>query len=77
MALTWNALQKTYSPDVAEFFAQAQGLGLQWPLDVFEQLFIDHHDDAEFAKVVRFVDWSTIEWSEKRPSGAAFRSQLP
>jgi hypothetical protein len=34
-----------------KFLALAQGLALQWPLDVFEQLVIDHHDDADFAKV--------------------------
>jgi hypothetical protein len=73
VALTWNAVQKLYSADPVEYLALAEGLGLQWPLDVFEQLFIDHHDDAEFADVVRFVDWSTIEWSEQRLSGAALR----
>lgn len=73
MALTWNAIQKTYSPDPVEYLALAQGLGLQWPLDVFEQLFIDHHDDAEFGAVVALIDWSTVEWSEKRLSGVALR----
>ncbi len=73
MALTWNAIQKTYSPDPVEYLALAQGLGLQCPLDVFEQLFIDHHDDSEFSSVVALLDWSTIEWSEKRLSGVALR----
>jgi hypothetical protein len=69
--LSWNALQKVYSPDPVEYLALAQGLGLQWPLDIFEQLFIDHHDDAEFAELVKFIDWTAIEWSETRFSGAA------
>jgi hypothetical protein len=73
MSLTWNALQKIYSPDPVEYLALAQGFGLQWPLDVFEQLFIDHHDDAEFAELVKFIDWGAIEWSEKRFSGAMLR----
>ena len=73
MALTWNAVQEVYSPDPVEFLAQAEGLGLQWPLDVFEQLFIDHHDDEEFAELVRFIDWTTIEWSEKLLSAMALR----
>lgn len=73
MSLTWNALQKIYAPDPVEYLALAQGLGLQWPLDVFEQLFIDHHDDAEFGELVKFIDWSAIEWSEKRFSGAVLR----
>jgi hypothetical protein len=73
MALIWTTLQKTYSQDPVEYLALAQGLGLQLPLDVFEQLFIDHHNDAEFASVVALIDWSTIEWSEKRLSGVALR----
>jgi hypothetical protein len=73
MPLTWRTLQDTYSPEPLEWLARAQGLGLQWPLDVFEQLFIDHRDDAEFAELVRPVDWSTIEWSEKGLSGVALR----
>jgi hypothetical protein len=73
MALTWNAVQAVYSPDPVEFLAEAEGLGLQWPLVVFEQLFIDHHDDAEFADLVKFIDWSAIEWNEKRLSGIALR----
>ena len=73
MALTWTAVQAVYSPDPVEFLAQAEGLGLQGPLDVFEQLFMDHHDDAEFAEFVRLIDWSTIEWTEKRLSGIALR----
>ena len=73
MALLWNAVQEVYSPDPVEFLAAAEDLSLQWPLDVFEQLFIDHHDDEEFAEAVRFIDWSTIEWSEKRLSGIALR----
>jgi hypothetical protein len=33
--------------------------GLDCPLDVFEQLFFDHHGDDDFAGVVQFVDCST------------------
>lgn len=47
--------------------------GIELELDVFEQLFIDHHDDPEFAEMVRLIDWSVIEWSEKRLSGIALR----
>ncbi len=73
MPLTWNAVQKVYSPDPVEFLAAAEGLGLQWPIDVFEQLFIDHHDDANFANLVRFIDWESVEWREKQLSGIALR----
>ena len=73
MVLTWNAVQKTYSPDPAEFFASAQALGLKCPLDVFEQLFVDHHEDAQFGALVARIDWSTMEWAEKHVSGVALR----
>jgi hypothetical protein len=73
MPLTWNAVQEVYSPDPVEFLALAEGLGLQWPLDVFEQIFIDRHEDEEFAELVRHIDWSTIEWNERRLSGIGLR----
>lgn len=73
IALTGNAVRKTYSPDAAEFFARAQAQGLQCPLDVFEQLFVDHHDDAAFDTLVERIDWSTVEWSEKHLSGIVLR----
>jgi hypothetical protein len=43
------------------------------PLDVFEQLFHDHHDDAELGHVLRFVDWSEVSWEEGALSGVALR----
>ena len=73
MALTWDTLQEFYAPDPQEHLARAQALGLNCPLDVFEQLFTDHHDDPEFAKIVAFVDWSGVEWEETRLSGVALR----
>ncbi|HEY0745462.1 MAG TPA: hypothetical protein VGD63_02085 [Steroidobacteraceae bacterium] len=72
-ALTWNAVQRAYSPDPAEYFARAQGPGLQCPIDIFEQLFVDHHDDAEFGTLVGPIDWGAVEWTEKHLSGAALR----
>src|SRR5450631_966321 len=51
----------------------AQALGLNCPLDVFEDLFFDHHGDDDFAGVVRFVDWAVVEWEERQLSGVALR----
>jgi hypothetical protein len=73
MPITWKTLQDTFSPEPLEWLARAQGLGLQWPLDVFEQIFIDHREDAEFADLVKLIDWSAIEWTEERLSGVALR----
>jgi hypothetical protein len=36
--LTWSATQRVYATDVTEHFVGAQALGLECPLDVFEQL---------------------------------------
>ena len=73
MSLRWNVVQATYSPEPLEWLARAQELGLEWPLDVFESIFIDHREDAAFAAMVQFIDWSTIEWSEQPLSGVALR----
>jgi hypothetical protein len=62
--LTWRAIQQGYSPDLTEHLAAAQARGLECPLDVFEQLFHDHHEDLELAEALRFVDWRTVRWEQ-------------
>jgi len=52
---------------------RASEAGLSCPMDVFEQLFFDHHDDADFANVVRVIDWHGVEWAETDLSGVALR----
>jgi hypothetical protein len=42
MPITWLNIEKQFASDIAEHLARAQALGLDCPLDVFEQLF---HDD--------------------------------
>jgi len=73
MPLTWTAVQEVYAPEPQEHLARAQALGLSCPLDVFEQLFTDHHGEPEFARIVAFVDWSGVAWEEMRLSGLALR----
>jgi hypothetical protein len=73
MALAWNILQKTYEPDTTTHAARAEALGLNCPPDVFEQLFHDHHDDPEMARLLRFVDWAEVSWEEGALSGVALR----
>jgi hypothetical protein len=74
MSLTWSVVQATYSPEPVEWLARAQVLGLEWPLDVFEAIFIDHRLDADFVAMVKSVDWSRMGWSELCVSGVALRS---
>jgi hypothetical protein len=73
MTIRWSIVQGVYSADVHEHWTRSQALGLDYPLDVFEQLFFDHHGDDDFASLVRFVDWAAVEWEERQLSGVALR----
>jgi hypothetical protein len=73
MTITWTAVQTQYAANAADHFGRAQALGLECPLDVFEQLFHAHHGDDDFAGVVRFIDWANVEWEATTLSGVALR----
>lgn len=73
MAIRWAELQSIYSAEAPAYWARARELGLECPLDVFEQLFSDHYGDEEFAAVVQPVDWQCVEWRATELSGAALR----
>jgi len=73
MTISWSAVQNTNVPDAAEHLGRAQALGLDCPLDVFEQLFHDHTGDEDFAGVLRFIDWANVQWEEAELSGVALR----
>ncbi len=73
MAISWTAIERQFALDVADHRTRSQTLGLDCPLDVFEQLFHDHHGDDDFAGMVRFVDWAVVEWEERQLSGVALR----
>ena len=40
---------------------------------MFEELFFEHHGDAEFGTLYRAADWSAVGWTELELSGAALR----
>jgi hypothetical protein len=71
--LTWPIIQQLHAADLATYWQRVSDAGLECPLDVFEQLFFDHHDDADFAAVVRLIDWQTVRWEEVNWSAAALR----
>jgi hypothetical protein len=73
MPLHWKQIQAEYRDDAAEHRDRCASLGLECALDVFEQLFHDHHEDVEFATLVRFIDWSNVQWQERSLSGVALR----
>ena len=62
-----------YSADFQDQWSRSQGLGLECPIDVFEQLFFDHHGDDVFASLLRFVDWGIVTWEDRQLSGVALR----
>lgn len=71
--LTCSAIRNGYTPDLVEHHAAAQALGLDCPLDVFEQLFHDPHGDGRLAEAVRFLDWRSVSWREDTLTGFALR----
>jgi hypothetical protein len=71
--ITWASIQNQYAADAPDHFAGAQALGLECPMDVFEQLFHEHHGDEDFAAVVRFINWANVDWEEAALSGVALR----
>jgi hypothetical protein len=73
MTISWAAVQSIQAAGAAEHFVRAQALGLECPLDVFEQLFHDHTGNEGFASAVRSIDWANVLWEETALSGAALR----
>ena len=71
MALTWSAIQSKYHGSAEEHWNLCESFGLACPFDVFEQLFFEHHDDEDFAEVVREIDWSRVAWQERMVAGKA------
>jgi hypothetical protein len=71
--LTWSKIQNLHAPDLANHWQHAEATGLGCPLDAFEQLFFDNHDDADFADVVRLIDWQSVQWEDVDLSGVALR----
>lgn len=73
MTIRWTAIQGQHAANATDHFGRTQALGLECPLDVFEQLFHEHHGDEDFAQVVRFIDWANVGWEETALSGVALR----
>jgi hypothetical protein len=73
MAIRWSTVQGVYSAELQDHWTRSYALGLDCPLDVFEQLFFDHHGDDDYAAVVRFIEWADVQWGERQLSGVALR----
>jgi hypothetical protein len=73
MEIRWDNVRRVGSADARAFWTSARALGLQCPVDVFEQLFFDHQHDVEFAELVEPVDWEGVTWEHQELSGATLR----
>jgi hypothetical protein len=74
MPISWTAIQALHQPDLDRHWIRCRDeFGLDCPRDVFEELFFEHHGDAEFGSLYRAVDWSTVAWTETELSGLLLR----
>ena len=74
MPISWSAIQALHEPDFERHWVRCRDeLGLDCPLEVFEELFFEHHGDAEFGALYRAVDWSAVAWTETELSGVLLR----
>ncbi len=56
MPISWSAIQALHEPDLERHWVRCRvELGLDCPLEVFEELFFEHHGDADFGALYRAV----------------------
>jgi hypothetical protein len=72
-AVTWSRIQRLYDADAAVHWQRCQAEGLECPEGVFDQLFHEQTSNADFATLVRAVDWGRIRWELQEFSGIALR----
>ena len=74
MSVHWRKIAGLYEPDAERHWETCAGeLGLDCPIEVFSQLFHEHHLDEGFAELSRAVDWSRVVWSIESLSGVQWR----
>ena len=71
--LSWGRIQSLVDPDAPTHWDRCHAQGFAYPVDVFDQLFHDHHHDLDFGHMVRLGDWGTVRWEEDELSGVALR----
>jgi hypothetical protein len=74
MPISWSAIQALHEPELERHWVRCRDeLGLDCPLEVFEELFFEHHGDEDFGTMYRAADWSAVVWTELELSGVALR----
>jgi hypothetical protein len=72
-AFTWTRIQRLFDPDPEFHWRRCESEGLECPQEVFTQLFHEHSSDADFAVIVRSIDWGRVHWELEELSGIALR----
>jgi hypothetical protein len=72
-AFTWSRVRRLYDEDPTVHFQRCEAEGFVCPEEVFGQLFHAEADNAEFAALVKSVDWGRVFWELKELSGISLR----
>ena len=72
-AFTWSRIQRLYDASVDIHLQRCESEGLQCPLEVFVQLFHEPANNADFAVIIRSIDWGRVQWELQEISGVALR----
>jgi hypothetical protein len=72
-AFTWGRVQRLHAADAEVHWQRCASEGLECPLDVFAQLFHEDANNADFAAIVRAVDWGRVRWGLEEFSGVTMR----
>lgn len=72
--VSWRSIQALHALELESHWVRCRDeLALDCPLEVFEELFFEHHGDAEFGALYRAVDWSAVAWTETELTGVLLR----
>jgi hypothetical protein len=69
----WSRIQRLYDADPAVHWQRCEAQGLGCPQEIFTQLFHEEASNADFAAIVRSVDWGRVRWELEALSGIALR----
>jgi hypothetical protein len=72
-AFTWSRIQRLFDADPAVHWQRCSTEGLECPQEIFNQIFHEESANADFASVVRAIDWAQVRWELAEGSGIALR----
>jgi hypothetical protein len=69
----WARVQRLYDADPAVHWRRCESEGLECPQEVFTQVYHEEAHSADFAAIVKAVDWGRVRWELEEFSGVALR----